>query len=416
MGSDDIAYLIIILVLIILSAFFSSAETALTTVNRVRVRMLVEANNKSAIILDKVINKSGKLLSAILIGNNIVNISASALVTLLAQNIFGNYAVSVATGILTFIILIFGEILPKTIATIYSEKMSLIYARPIYYFMLILTPLIFIIENFANLILRLLGINPNKKSTFTENELRTIVDVSHEEGIIETDEKKMINNVFDFGDIHAKDIMIPRIDVTMADINSTYDELIELFKRDKYTRFPVFENSTDNVIGIINIKDILLNRPEDNGFSIKKYMREPHYTYEHKNVRELLIEMRKASVNMSIVLDEYGITEGIVTMEDILEEIVGEIRDEYDHDEDELFTKISDTEFIVEGQMKIDDINDIIDINLYSEEYDSIGGIIMEHLDHLPNAGESVKLENCSLIVDSVDKTRIDKVHIILTK
>lgn len=417
MNSGDAVYLVVILVLIIFSAFFSSAETALTTVSKVRVRILVEQNNKSAVILNKITGNSGKLLSAILIGNNIVNISASAVATLFAQHIFGNYAVSIATGILTIVVLIFGEIIPKTVATIYSEKISLIYARPIYWFMIILTPVIFIIEHISFFILKFFRIDPNKKGALiTENELRTIVDVGHEEGIIETDERKMINNVFDFGDIHAKDIMIPRIDVTMSDVSASYDELISLFERDKYTRFPVFENTTDNVIGIINVKDILLNRPDKDNFSIRDYMRKPFYTYEHKNVDELFIELQAASANMAVVLDEYGITEGIITMEDILEEIVGEIRDEYDHDEDELITKISDNEFIVEGQMKIDDINDVIDINLYSEEYDSIGGIIMEQLGHLPAMDEFIILDNCKLIVRSVDKNRIDKVRILLVK
>lgn len=412
---SDTVYLIILLVLVLLSGFFSSAETALTTVNKVRVRMLVEANNKSAVILDRIINNSGKLLSTVLIGNNIVNLSASAIATFYAQKTFGNYAVSIATGILTFIVLIFGEIIPKTTATIYSEKMSLIYARPIYALMVVLTPIIFIIENLSLFIMKLFRIDPNKKETrFTENELRTIVDVSHEEGVIETDERKMINNVFDLGDTHAKDIMVPRIDVTMADVNASYNELLELFRRDKYTRFPVYEDTADNVIGIINVKDIFLNDVDKDSFSIRDYMREPHYTYEHKDVDELFIEMQSASANISIVLDEYGITEGIVAMEDILEEIVGEIRDEYDHDEEQIINRISDTEFIVEGQVKLDDINEIINTDLQSEEYDSVGGIIMECLDHLPQVGETVVLDGCTLTVISVDKNRIDKVKIIL--
>ncbi len=413
MDSGEIWQLIILVTMLLLSAFFSSAETSLTTVNRYRIKALIDEGNKSAIIVDKIISNSGKMLSAILIGNNIVNIASSSLATILAQNLFGNYAVSFATGILTLLVLIFGEITPKTMATVHAESMALLYSRIIYALMWILTPVIFIVNKLALLVMKLLGFSTSKHAaSITEGELRTLVDVSHQEGVIETEEKKMINNVFDFGDTEVKDIMIPRIDMTMADINSTYDEILDIFRRDKFTRIPIYENSTDNVIGIINMKDLLLYSHNE-VFCIKSFLRDAFYTYESKKLSDLMLEMKKTSVNIVIVLDEYGVTAGLVTLEDLLEEIVGDIRDEYDSDEENLIVKKNDKEYIIEGQVNLDDINDKLSLHLNSEDYDSLGGIIIEHLDRLPVVGDIVTLEEVELKVLSLDKKRIDKVRLI---
>lgn len=406
--------LVIVLFLVLLSAFFSSAETALTTVNKISIRSLMEEGNKNAVIVDKIINNQSKMLSAILIGNNLVNISASSLATLLAQRAFGDYAVSIATGILTVVVLIFGEITPKSLATKNSLKMSLMYAKIIYGLMTILTPIIFIINKLSNLFMRLFRIDPNKKAAaITETELRTIVDVSHEEGIIETEERKMINNVFDFGDAIASDVMVPKIDMTMADINSTYEELIKIFREEKYTRIPIYQDSTDNVIGIINMKDLLLYNP-DEIFDIRNFLRSAFYTYEAKKLSELMLEMKKTAVNIVIVLDEYGVTAGLITLEDLLEEIVGEIHDEYDLDEDEPIKKVADNKYILEGQMKIDDLNDYLNVKLSSEDYDSIGGLFIEHLDRLPTIGDQIVIDNLSFKVTSMDKMRINTVELIV--
>lgn len=407
-----------VLIMVLLSAFFSSAETALTTVNKIRVQALVEQGNKKAGVLEKVISDSGKMLSTILIGNNIVNMAASAIMTTLTIEVFGNIYVGIATGILTLIILIFGEITPKTLASVNAEKLALSYANIIYLLMTILTPVVFIIGKLSNGVMLLLGVDPDAKTnTMTEHELRTLVNVSQEDGVIEREEKQMIYNVFDFGDSTAKDVMIPRIDMTFVDINSSYKDLIEIFKSDMHTRFPVYEDNTDNVIGIINIKDLLLY-PENKSFSIQDILREPYFTYEHKATADLMIEMRKASVNLAIVLDEYGSTAGLVTLEDLLEEIVGEIRDEYDVDEEEDLKEIQPKlEYIALGSAKLDDINDILNIKLESEEYDSIGGYIIEKLDSLPFHGQSVITEDgIRLVVDEVDKNRIEQVHIWLPK
>ena len=264
-----------------------------------------------------------------MIGNNIVNISASSLSATLAYA-FGGYMVSIATAVLTVAILVFGEITPKNYATINAEKISLRYIRVIKFFMVIMTPVIFIINLFSRAIMLLLRVDPAaSKRGMTEEELRTIVDVSHERGVIESDEKEMINNVFDLGDANAKDIMVPRVHVTFADVNSTYSELIDIFREDKFTRLPVYEDSQDNIVGIINMKDLLLCARDDS-FNIRDIMRKPHFTYEYKSISELLVEMRESTFNIAIVLDEYGEMAGLITLEDILEEIVGEIHDEYE--------------------------------------------------------------------------------------
>lgn len=386
------------------------------SVSKLRLRTMADSGDKrAAMVLDVTENHTSKMLSAILIGNNIVNLSASALATSLAYT-FGGYMVSITTAILTVAILVFGEITPKNYATINAEKLSLRYIRVIRFFMAVMTPVIFIINLFSRGIMFLLRVDPDASGKgITEDELRTIVDVSHEDGIIESDEKEMIYNVFDLGDANAKDIMVPRVHVTFADVNNTYDELIEIFREDKFTRLPVYEDTQDNIVGIINMKDLLLydkNQP----FHIRDIMRKPHFTYEFKNISELLVEMRDSTFNIAIVLDEYGEMAGLITLEDILEEIVGEIHDEYDETEDELIRQISDREYIIEGSMSLDDVNDRLHTELASEDYDSLGGLIIEYLDdRLPEAGDEVITEDgIRLVVETLDKNRVESVHVYL--
>ena len=414
MDSGQALQILIVIGLLALSAFFSSSETAMMAVNKIRVRNLADAGLSSAQTLMKVLDNQPKMLSAILIGNNIVNISASSLATILVTRAFGDMYVGVGTGILTLLVLIFGEITPKTSATLYSETMALRFAKPIYMIMQVLTPVIFIVDKLSQGVLRLLHVDPNKKQdAITEDELRTIVEVSHEEGVIESDEKKMIYNVFDFGDSVAKDIMVPRIDMTFIDVDATFSEVIEVFREVKYTRYPVYEETTDNVIGIINIKDLLLTENQKK-FCIRDYPREPLYTYEFKKTAELMVELRKTQNNIAIVLDEYGATAGLITLEDMLEEIVGEIRDEYDEDEEDLIRRIGPREYVVEAAMKLDDLNDQLGLDLESEDYDSIGGFIIGLLDHLPEEGEEVTHKTLRFVVDKVDRNRIDKIHLYI--
>ena len=410
---SDTYQIIILLILLALSAFFSSNETALMSVNRIRLRSLADEGNKRAsMALDILEDQMPKLLSAILIGNNIVNISASSLATTLAYS-FGGYMVSIVTLILTVLILIFGEITPKNYATINAEKITLRYIPIFKFLMTIMTPVIFIINLFSRGVMRLMRVDPDAASkAMTEEELRTIVDVSHEDGVIESDEKEMIYNVFDLGDATAKDIMVPRVHVTFADVESTYDELIEIFREDKFTRLPVYKDSQNNIVGIINMKDLLLYDKNEE-FVIDRFLRKPHFTYETKSISDLLVEMKDSTFNIAIVLDEYGDMAGLITLEDILEEIVGEIHDEYDEKEDELVQKISDREYIIEGSMHLDDVNDHLNTELDSEDYDSLGGFIIEHLDRLPVAGDEVVTDDgIRLVVEKLDKNRIEKIYI----
>jgi len=398
-----------------LSAFFSSAETSLMTVNRMRIRMLLDEGNKTAKILDKVISQSGKMLSAILVGNNIVNISASSLATVMVQDWLGKAYISVGTGVLTLVVLMFGEIVPKTIATAKSVKLALFYARPIYCIMIVLTPVIFLADKFSYVCMRLVGIDPKKaEKSITEDELRTIMDVSQEEGILEEEELDMINNVFELADRCAKDIMTPKVDICMVSIDATYDELISLVKEDKYTRIPVYKDDTDNIVGILNIKDMIIQGVGRNNFDIEKLMHEPLYTIATKDLSDLMVEMRDEQLGMCIVIDEYGSLDGLVTLEDIIEEIIGEIRDEYDQDEENAIMTLNDNEYLVEGQVNLDDLNDEIGTELDSEHYESVGGIIIENLDRMPEAGDIVEIDNVVLEVMRMDNMRIDKVKVTI--
>lgn len=412
MDTDGVIQLFTLLILVLLSAFFSSAETALTTVNRVRLKALADDGDKRAQTALKVLEKYSKMLSAILIGNNIVNISASALATTLAIKI--HLAVGIATGALTVIILIFGEIIPKNGAMIYSEKLALFYAAMIAVIVKVLTPVIFIVDKVSGAIMKLFHIDANKRTAMTETELRTYVEVSHEDGVIESEEREMIYNVFDFKDAVAKDIMIPRIDMASINEDAGYDEVMELFKKCMYTRIPVYKEDKDNVIGLINIKDFILVE-DKSGFQISDIMRQAYYTYEFKKTADLLIEMRETSVNVSFVLNEYGATVGMITLEDLLEEIVGEIRDEYDADEEEQIQEVDERTYLVEGGMKLDDINDELGTELDSEDYDSIGGLIIENLDRLPEDEETITtVQGIILQVKGVSQNRIVKVLMTL--
>ena len=412
---SSVSQILILLVLLLLSGIFSSAETALTTYNKIRMRALADEGNKRASTVLAVTENSGKMLSAILIGNNIVNTAVASLATTIAYRL-GGTAVAIASGLMTLLIILFGEITPKTMATIHAEKMSLFYAPVINIFMKIMTPFIFIVNGLSTGLLMLLRIDPNAKdNTMTEAELRSVVNVSHQDGVIESDEKEMIYNVFDLGDAIAKDVMVPRVNVTFADIDSSYDELIDLFREDKFTRLPVYQETKDNVVGTINMKDLLLYDSKKSEFQIKDILREAYFTYEYKSISELLVEMRQASFNIAIVLDEYGETSGLITLEDILEEIVGEIHDEYDENEEENIKAVGKHEYIIEGSTNLDDLNDSLDLNLESEDYDSLGGLIIEHLDRLPQMGDEVVTEDgIRLVVEKLDKNRVEMVHVYL--
>lgn len=416
MNSTIFIQFLFLFLLLALSAFFSSAETSMTAVNKIRIQSLAEQGVGSAVTLLKILNNYDKMLSAVLIGNNIVNISASALATTLALSLWGNVAVSFATGLLTLLVLIFGEITPKTLASLYAEKISLSYARIIYFLMWLLTPFICIVNILSKGILLLFRIDGQAKaSTITEHELRTYVKTGQEEGVIENEERQMIYNVFDFGDAMVKDIMVPRIDMQMVSVDCEYEALMTLVREEGYTRFPVYDGSIDSIIGIINIKDLLSLNPKEE-FCLRNILRTPFFTYEYKKTAPLLMEMKTRSISLAIVVDEYGATAGLVTLEDLLEEIVGEIKDEYDLTEpDEIMPLVPNKVYRVFGSTKLDDVNEFLHLHLISKEYDSVGGFIIEQLDFLPSSGQVLTIEGqAELTVLKVYRKRIETVKITL--
>lgn len=414
MDSDLWIQILELVILLALSGFFSSAETAMVSVSKIRLRTLEDEGNKKASLALRILENQSKMLSAILIGNNLVNTSAASIASLIAYS-FGGAAVSIATFIITFLILVFGEITPKTWATVNADQLAITYAPIISLLMKVLTPIIWFVNLFSSGILKLMGIqNPNQNISMTESELRTIVDVSHEEGVIEEDEKDMINKVFDLGDAKAKDVMVPRVHVVMAEVDSTYKDLLEIFREEKFTRIPIYQDKIDNIIGIVNMKDLLMY-DDFSHFDMQKILRKPKFTYENKKVSELLIEMKQSTFNLAIVMDEYGEFSGIVTLEDIIEEIVGDVQDEYDAHEEENIVKLNNQTYDVKGYLSLHDLNDYLDLDLDSEDFDSVGGLVIDALGRLPQTNDETTLPNGIRIkVLKVEKNRIESVRLIL--
>lgn len=406
--------IIILIVLIMLSAFFSMSETALMSINKIKLRHMVEADVPGSKLVEKLIENPNKLLGAILIGNNIVNIGASSLATVLATNIFGSSGVGIATGIMTILVLIFGEITPKSIAKQNAENISLKVSRPIQLIVFIFKPFVYVFTSISSVLIKLLGGNPNESEPFiTEEELKTMVDVGEEEGVLENVEREMIFNVFEFADLQVKDIMVQRVNIVSIDEEATYDQVMDVVKNEQFSRIPVYDKTIDNIIGILNVKDLAMIENPREDFNVIKYIREPFYTFEFKKIMELFKEMKKTRNHIAVVLDEYGGTVGIVTIEDVVEEIVGEIEDEYD-EEDKSIQLIKENEYILDGSIRIHDISELIGINIDSEEFDSVGGLIIGELGRMPEDKEEVQVENIRFITESIDKNRIKKVRMII--
>ena len=370
---------------------------------------------KGAKLVSSLVEDSNRLLTSILIGNNIVNIAATSIATSLFTATLGAQGVAMATGVMTVLVLIFGEITPKTISANNPEKASIVVSKPIKFFVIILTPVVWVFNIITKVIFKLFGVDDNGVKPFiTEEELKTMVNVSHEEGLLEIEEREIINNVFEFGDMQAKEAMVQRLDIVAIDMEDSYDEIIELFKTEKLSRMPVYEETIDDIIGTLNIKDIIfLSDEEIENFDIKKYIRDPFFTYEFKKITQLLEEMKKDKSQMAIVVDEYGGTAGLITIEDLVEVIVGDIEDEYDEEEDEIQV-INSNEFLVEGSTKISDVNEVLGIELESEEFDSIGGYIIGYIKHIPEENEVIEVDGIKFNIESVDKNRIKKIRIML--
>lgn len=389
------------------------SETALMALSKIRIRHMVEEGVKGAKLVEKLAEDPSRLLGAILIGNNIVNIGASALATSVAVKAFGEGAVGVVTIVMTILVLIFGEITPKSIAKQNSESVALKVSKIINIVVKLFRPFIAIFTAISGLFIRLLGGDPKATEPFiTEEELKTMVGVSEEEGVLEDVEKEMIFNVFEFADSQVKDVMVQRVDVVAVDINATYDEVINIIKTEQFSRIPVYNQNIDDVIGILNVKDLIIASQSKENFKISDYMRDPYYTFEFKKITELFNEMKKTRNHMSVVLDEYGGNVGIVTIEDLIEEVVGEIEDEYDDEEDNDIIVVKEDEYIVDGSARLDHIGDLIGVTMESEEFDSVGGLVIGELGRFPEQSEEVNLNNIRFVVEEVDKNRIKKVRI----
>ena len=416
MGSTaNILQIGLLVVLLLGSGFFSASETSLMSLSKIRIRYMEDEGVKGAKLVGSLIEKSSDLLSSILVGNNIVNIAATSVSTSLFINIFGDGGVAIATAVMTVLVLVFGEITPKTIAANSPEKVAVVVSKPISIIMNITKTIVWVFNLLTGIIFKIMGIdNDGVKPFITEEELKAMVNVSHEEGVLEMEEREIINNVFQFGDMQAKEAMIQRLDMVAIDIEDSYDEIIELFKSEKLSRLPVYQESIDDIVGILNIKDIIfLSDEEIENFDIKDYVREAFFTYEFKKITQLLEEMKKEKTQMAIVVDEYGGTAGLLTIEDLVEVIVGDIDDEYDEEEEEI-VKINDNEYLVEGSTKISDVNEQLGINLESEEFDSIGGFIIGYLKRIPEENEIIEVEDVKFKVESIDKNRINKIRIFV--
>ena len=406
---------ILIIVCVVLSAYFSATETAFNSVNRIRLKSLAEKGDEKAALVLKLLEEYDKLLTTILIGNNLVNIAATALATVLFVRLLGeDRGTGIATLVITLVLLVFGEVTPKTMASREADSMALRFAPVIRLLMILFTPLVAVVNHLAALALRILGAGGERPTdVMTEEELRTIVQVGHEEGVIETGEREMIDNVFDLGETEVRDIMVPRIDMTWVEEDADMETVLGIFRRDKYTRIPVCRETADTVVGILNVKDLILRDP-DKEFHIRDLMREPLFTYEQKKTSELMREMSRKCSSIAIVLDEYGVTAGLITLEDILEEIVGEIRDEYDSDEEKDIVRTGQGEYLVSAAIRLTDLNDALGLELASENYESLGGFVMEHLDHLPEPGETLETAGLHFTVEKMERQRIDKIRIKL--
>ena len=413
MDSTILIQIIVLVILLIGSSFFSASETALMSLSKIRIRHMQDEGIKGAKLVASLIDDPNKLLTSILIGNNVVNIAATSISTSLFIALIGPQGVAVATFIMTILVLLFGEITPKTIAANSSEKVSILVSKPIKVIIFLLTPLVWVFNLITGVIFKILGVdNKNNQPYITEDELKTMVNVSHEEGVLEIEERQIINNVFQFGDMQAKEAMIQRLDMVVINIEDSYDEIIDMFKNEKLSRMPVYNESIDDIIGILNIKDVIfLTDEEIKNFDINKYIREPFFTYEFKKITQLLEEMKIEKTQMAIVVDEYGGTSGLITIEDLVEVIVGDIEDEYDEEDEEIIV-IKEDEYVVEGSTKITDVNELIGVNLESEEFDSIGGFIIGYLKRLPEENEIIKVDNIEFRIESLDKNRIKKIRI----
>ena len=412
MDSSSVSQIIALVFLVSMSAVFSSSETAITSVSKIKVRQLDQKDNKNAHLLKKLHDNMQTTISTILIGNNIVNIAASSIATILFTNIFHQNGALISTVVMTVFVLIFGEVIPKTIAQYKNKSVALKFSRFIYFLTLVFKPIVKVLNLLTRLVIKLFVGEDEDSSTLTEEELKTLVEVSEEEGVLKNQETEIMINALELKETLAVDIMTPRTSMASVDIEDAESDLKEIIKNITYSRIPVYEDSIDDIIGVLHIKELAHKIIEDDrDFKVRDILKPAFYAYEYIPVVDLFKQMRTKNISISIIIDEYGGTSGIVTMEDILEELVGEIDDEYDHEKE--VTKLSDNEYLVDPEMRIDEVNERFDLDIQSDKFDSIGGFVIELLDRMPKSKDEVEFENLKFVVVNVDKRKITQLMII---
>ncbi len=408
--------LILLIVLFILSAFFSASETALTSLSRIKLNRLVEHKAPGAKIVKKLKENPSLLLSIILTGNNLVNIAASALATSMTIRFFAakgwghmGIAVGTATGLMTFLILVFGEVIPKTVAIRNVEKFSLFVAPILMVFRPILQPLAYLIGFISRPFIRLFGgVAPGKGPFITEEEIHLILAAGEKEGVIEEEERAMISSIFEFGDTLVREVMTPRPDISVADASKSIEEIKQVVIESGHSRIPIYEGNLDNIIGILYAKDLLKGDKKN----IKDCLRPAIFVPEAKKIDDLLREMQAARTHFAIIVDEYGIASGVVSLEDLIEEIVGEIHDEFEREE-KMIVKLDNISWLVDGKMLVADLNDQLKINLPESEYDTIGGFVFGQLGKSPAVGNTVRYDGVKISVERIHRRRITRVKIV---
>lgn len=411
MSTRNIIQLIVIIIGIILSAFFSSSETALTSVNVFKIRQMEKNGVEKAPLVKKLVDNIGSVLTTILIGNNIVNIVTTTVATIFFTEVMGPKGAVISPIILTIVVLIFGEVTPKNIATAHSEKLALKVARPIRFLDIFLKPINFILGKITGAITKIFVGEEENSNLVTEEDLKTIVDVSEEQGVLNNEESEMINNVFEFGNSYVADIMTARTNMEAISIESTPEELNDMLKETNHSRIPVYGKNIDNIVGILHMKDIVSTIADGNDLILEELIRPAFYVYDNMHIFDLFTNMRAENVSLAIVIDEYGGTSGLVTIEDIVEELVGEIDDEYDKDNQEVF-KLTDYSYLVKSSMHLNDFNDYFNTELQEIKNDSVGGFVIDHLSRIPEAGDSIKIDNVIITVDEVDRYKIEMLKV----
>ncbi|WP_343290260.1 hemolysin family protein [Turicibacter bilis] len=413
---DPSMYYLILVIMIILSAFFSASETAFSSVNLIRLRQYAEDGRPGAKKALNVAERFDEVLLAILIGNNIVNLASASLATIVATEVLhlGASGAPIATAVMTILIIIFGEILPKSYAKENSESLTLAIGTIYYYMIIIMKPLIKIFMVLKDFVAKLYRKKDDEPSV-TEDELNVIIDTMEEEGVLQQDEVEMLQSVLDLSETFVKDIMTPRVDVIAVDVHDSTEHIKNVFLEEKYSRIPVYDESRDNIVGILYERDLfsaIIERGSTEDIVIADIMRDPMYVSYTMRVSDLLTRLQLEKQHLAIVADEYGGTAGLVTMEDVLEEVVGEIYDEHD-EEEQFFTKKSDTLYEVKADIELDELFDIMDIDLdIPEDAYSLGSWMYSKIEDIPDIGDMYQYHNLVFTIIEVEDRRIKRVKI----